>query len=412
MDAIDDALKAARQHFKAKRLAPAEILCRRVLETRPRDPNALEILGRIAQRIGKRAHAAMWFDRARAARPGVVGRSNAVARQASTGSSGKSEKFLLIKAWGFGFFSDVSHVIGGLLLAELTGRTPVVHWGGGSLFSDDPEQNAFTNFFEPVSDATIDDLTGFRGADYFPAKWSGKNLKDDNVRKWQGRDSRMAGLYYFNRPERVAVSDFFISVPELLLWLEEGDPYAGMPISEVFFRLIEKYLRPGAEVAERVEAFYERQLSGVPFAAAHVRGSDKAGEVSMLDEVNDAYFDILDPVVGDKAERLFLMTDSEPLLARYIDRYGERLVTTDARRTGGDTGVHYQGWDDRTRLGQEVMLDVYLALRAGFFVGNGFSNPSCMIAQGKKWKKGNCVMIGRNFQHRRIDELQFCPPLG
>jgi len=44
------------------------------------------------------------------------------------------EKFLLIKAWGYGFWSDVSHVLGQLLVAELTGRTPIVHWGQNSLF--------------------------------------------------------------------------------------------------------------------------------------------------------------------------------------------------------------------------------------------------------------------------------------
>ena len=43
--------------------------------------------------------------------------------------------YLLIKSYGF--WSDVEHVIGALLLAEMTGRTPVVHWGGNSYFTDD-----------------------------------------------------------------------------------------------------------------------------------------------------------------------------------------------------------------------------------------------------------------------------------
>ena len=45
-------------------------------------------------------------------------------------------KYLLIKAWGFGFFSDVNHIIGQLLIAELTGRIPIVYWGKNSLFGE------------------------------------------------------------------------------------------------------------------------------------------------------------------------------------------------------------------------------------------------------------------------------------
>lgn len=49
-------------------------------------------------------------------------------------------RYLLIKSWGFGFYSDVIAVLGSLLLAEITHRTPVVHWGKNSLFG------SFENF--------------------------------------------------------------------------------------------------------------------------------------------------------------------------------------------------------------------------------------------------------------------------
>ena len=50
------------------------------------------------------------------------------------------QRFLLIKAWGFGFWSDVLHVLGGLMLAELTRRQPVVFWGSNSLYSLSPAE--------------------------------------------------------------------------------------------------------------------------------------------------------------------------------------------------------------------------------------------------------------------------------
>lgn len=66
-----------------------------------------------------------------AALQGLSGRMDAAVPHSKSGG------FLLIKSWGYGFWSDVEHVIGALLLAEMTGRTPVVHWGGNSYFSDD-----------------------------------------------------------------------------------------------------------------------------------------------------------------------------------------------------------------------------------------------------------------------------------
>ncbi len=39
-----------------------------------------------------------------------------------------SDRFLLIKSWGCGFWSDVDHVMGQLLVAEITNRIPVIYW--------------------------------------------------------------------------------------------------------------------------------------------------------------------------------------------------------------------------------------------------------------------------------------------
>ena len=120
-----------------------------VLDVRPDDRSAQLMIAQIAQRLG--------LDRLPSLQAG-------------------RDKFLLIKAWGFGFWSDMDHVLGGLLLAEITGRMPVVHWGRNSLFSDDPARNAFDEFFEPVSAMRIDDLIR---ADftYFPPKWSARSTR-------------------------------------------------------------------------------------------------------------------------------------------------------------------------------------------------------------------------------------------
>ena len=59
-------------------------------------------------------------------------------------------------------------------------------------------------------------------------------------------------------------------------------------------------------------------------------------------------------------------------------------------------GIHYQGKINGRCLGEEVMVDTYLATKAAAFMGNGFSNPSVMVGYLKEWSDGACVLLGRN----------------
>ena len=100
-------------------------------------------------------------------------------------SSNYMDSYLLIKTWGFGFWADVDHVLGQLLLAEITERTPVVYWSPSSLFSDGSSRNAFEIYFDPLSDISIDYLASHDFC-FYPPKWSAKNLYLDNIQKFSG----------------------------------------------------------------------------------------------------------------------------------------------------------------------------------------------------------------------------------
>ena len=413
---FQQALELAKAHFQAGRLAPAEILCLEVLKQLPNNCWALELLGRIGQRIGKFASATACFRAAVSAAKNnsslsvrLAKAEAAQARRIAERGNREGARYLLIKAWGYGFCSDLNQVLGSLMLAEMTARTPVVHWGANSLFGGSGVQDVFATFFEPFSDKTIDDLTVFARSDYFPSKWSGKNLRAENLRKWRGRHSRMAGLYFFDRSERVAVCDFFVGVPELMQWLEPGDTYYGMTAAEIYARLTQKYLRPRAEISAAVDGFYARHLADAPFVAAHARGSDKIVEQANLNEINARYFETLDRMVEGTDERIYLLTDSEDILSSFRARYDDRLVTTKARRTANQIGVHYGEHDDPTRIGVEVMQDVYLAVRARRFVGNGGSSPSSIISHLKNWGEDDCVLLSPNMHHIRNTFIHFCP---
>ena len=158
----------------------------------------------------------------------------------------RADRFLLIKSWGYGFWSDVFHVLGQLLLAEISGRIPVVHWGDNCLFGDGSGANAFEFFFEPVSVVGIGDIQG-RGFSYWPPKWCEDNILDGEINKRSGSFSRQAGLYLLGRPEDVVVADFFTQALELIPWIPEGHHLCGMSIDGLYKYSINKYLRPRAQ---------------------------------------------------------------------------------------------------------------------------------------------------------------------
>ena len=140
-----------------------------------------------------------------------------------------------------------------------------------------------------------------------------------------------------------------------------------------------------------VEAFHRDHIAGRPTVAVHVRGLDKGGEAGPMPTLRD-YFTVMDRVPA--AWRIFLLSDDERAVAAFRERYGERIVCTPSQRGSGDIGLHYRPSSDRIRLGREVMVDVYLALRCDRFFGMGWSNVSSIIAMLKPWARGACALQG------------------
>jgi hypothetical protein len=396
-------LPLAVRAFTAGNLPASEILCRDILDAEPSNAAAMNMLGIIAAQVGAVDHAAGFFKAALRAKPGnAEARQNlAMLKQAPRPrqSAPAGDRYLVIKAWGFGFWSDVAQVLGSLLLAEATSRTPVVHWGKNSLFGDGAQRDAFGLYFKPVSAVTLADLSRIDNATFFPAKWRKDNLTDEEVTKWHGSGSRAAAIYFLNKSETIAINDFYIDVANVAPWLPTGHPMHGQSLNAIYRYLIGKYLHPQPATQMVGDAFFRDHLQGAPFAAVHVRGSDKIVEDRNLDAVNQSYFAALAAI--DPSWRIFLLTDDENWRAKLTAGFGNRIVTTDCQRTDSATGVHYLPSVDRVQAGIEVMTDVYLALRADRFIGNGSSNVSAMIAMMKDWRPGDCTLIGPSSLMRR-----------
>jgi protein O-GlcNAc transferase len=375
----------------------AEIICREILTSIPNCAQALALLGIIAAKLRLRDPAIDFFQRAIICDPMLesVRQDLHIVQnwpaQNFDQSSASGDRFLLIKAWGHGFWADVNHVLGCLLLAELTGRIPITCWGSNSLYSSETNGDAFQSYFEPVSAFNADALLKMKEAAIFPPKWTIANLLENNIAKYFGEHSRMAGFYFLNRPENIAVADYYIGVYDLLPWIPKTHKLRGKSVDDLLRYLIAKYLRPKPHILSVVEDFVRDQLGKAPVIAVHIRGSDKNAETADVNEVNKKYFSHIDR--QDKTWNILLLTDDTRLVEAFRENYADRVYLTDCQRSSNDLGIHHTPSADRGRLGFEIMRDTYLALRCQKFIGNGQSAVSAMIAILKKWDMDNCILL-------------------
>jgi hypothetical protein len=308
-------------------------------------------------------------------------------------SRGSVSKYLFIRSWGHGFWSDVHHVLGQLLVAELTHRIPVVWWGENSLFRDGSGVNAFPLYFDAFTEEGLPEVLS--DLSIYPSKWNSGNLFGTDINLWHGMDSRVAAPYLFARSEDLVVSDFYATLASIQPWIAQISNYYGRTEDDIYRMLCEKYLRPVPLIASQAEAFYQSQMAGRNWISVHVRGSDKIFEFPELHRTNMQYQAYigrileLNPDIG-----IFLLTDSVEVLESYRMRYGDRLVTTSALRTEGNIGIHLQGRDGYA-IGKEVLIDVLLAVRGDYFIGNQESNVSLAISSLKHWSPGFIFLLGQ-----------------
>jgi len=390
-------LAFASRAFTAGNLAASEVVCRDILDTSPRNAAALNLLGVIATRIKAVDQAAQYFRSAIGIEPQnkVLRRNMDVLASLSRPEIGTEEpRYLVIKAWGFGFWSDISHVLGSLLLAEITGRIPVIHLGKNSLYADETGSDVFRRHFLPASSTSLEDLDRIEGASFFPPKWNRSNLASENVCKWEGPGSRMGALYFLNRPETIAVSDFYVGAIYVQPWIPVCHPMHGRSLDEIHRYLMAKYLRLNSDRLSDCDAFFARHLAGAPFVALHLRGADKVLEDSDVHARQQSCLAALAEI--DSTWRIFLMTDDAALAGQVRARYGDRVVLTEAQRAAGILSVHCDPSADRVKAAREVVIDTFLGARADRFIGTGRSNVSTLIAAMKKWRPGHCWIFGDN----------------
>jgi len=229
------------------------------------------------------------------------------------------------------------------------------------------------------------------------------------VNKWAGPHSRVAAQALFARDETLVVSDFYSTLHSIMPWIDSSSAYFGKTEEAIYEELFQKYLKPVPRLQFLIDDFHRRHMQGRPWVAVHMRGSDKVAESPHLAETNAAYAPYVKRIVELNPDiGIFLLTDSQHILQEFTSTYGERVLSTSASRSASSTGIHMSGGDGHS-LGDEVVLDAYLAARCDYFVGNVESNVSVAIASLKAWPVGFSFLLGQKnvrgknvFLHRNM----------
>lgn len=313
------------------------------------------------------------------------------------------DRFLLIKSWGCGFWSDVDHVMGQLLAAELTHRIPVIYWGPNSLYAEAFQSNAFDLYFEPVSDYGVEDLI-WPGYTFYPEVWNARNIMVEDLDKiaWAERDlGDMMGS-----DASVVVSDVHYFVKPLIDYIPKDHWAYGMTAHQIYRCLFEKYLKLKPDIQAEIEDFYDRDMKDRgPLLGVHIRGGDKVREVENLARLNKRYYTEINRYIRRYGiKKILLLTDCEDIIRKFRKLYGPMLVFTDCRRSElNDTqnAAHLQSYREKRRKGIEIIKDTYLGAKCDFFIGNGYSNVSYAVKRLKDWPEDHIQLFYRNLKKEK-----------
>ena len=259
---------------------------------------------------------------------------------------------------GAGFFSNYYWVMGHVIFAKKLGYIPVVDMKNyPTLYSEDTPldgiDNAWNYYFENVGDVSLEE-----------AYASGKYVLGEirNLHKYTDRD--VDSVYRF--PSKKAVS-FYNAV-------------------------VTKNIRIRADILDRFEDYYKRNVANWRTIGVHIRGTDMKNDLGHPMPANTAkYIEAISKLVeSDGAiQKIYLATDEKTVVDSVSDAVSAfsntkiQLVYQDAFRSdiqtaSRQTGIHEQHIENpRERhkylMGLEVLQDAWMLSRCDYLIC-GYSN--------------------------------------
>lgn len=383
-------LKYARTCLKSKNYYQADLALQVCQSRYPRDPVSYNLQAQVAYHLSLYEQALVFVDKSLQYRPTfqkAVDNKKVIEqahKKAVIPTQEKGQQYLLINSWGSGLGFDLLYLLQQLLLAELTHRQPVIYWGNNSLYNESPEQDCFTDYFDLVSTTSINALIPFQG-EAFPTYWQSRPLTDFKRQtcwrnKVNGQQYKVTGLEYLGRRERLLISGEFTSIKMLLPWIGKQSDFYGLSVTQIYRRLMTKYIQPKKRLIDRSKDFVTEAFKEREFAAIHLRGTDKNKEKQSTDLalINQQLIAKLEQ--EHKLLPIFVMTDDVRQISVMKERFGERVFSVDVTRSEtDDIGVHHSA-TNKQKIAEEVIVDMLIGAKATHFYGCGFSYLACCVA--------------------------------
>jgi hypothetical protein len=390
------------QYIAQGKLEASEHVCRKSLELEPTNATGpLLGLAMIARRLGRDEHEWLFLDHL--ARPFATRYyaplSADTIKPDKVDIDGQSPKYLVINAWGEGFWSDITHVLGCCALAWLSKRVPVTHWGAGSLYSDDPSRDAFRHYFEPLTDLRVDDLDLGASA-IFPGHWTAETLSGRSVAPLpEKRDGPTLHDAWLSDAD-VVVCDRYISPAGVLRWIIPAVTPSHEEIGDQIAALLARCCRPRQQWRDLAATYVRETFGAHPYVAVHLRGTDKFTEHRRSEAAGRKIVETAEQLAAGRP--IFLMTDDNHWLEVMRSRFGDRLHARCVTRGDGRTGVHRassfgeEQHVSRSTLGAETLCDTLIAAGSSVFIGDGESNVAAVTALMMRERSARVELVAPN----------------
>ena len=349
-----------------------------------------------------------------------------------------NDRFLLIKTYSYMLWADIDHVLGQLLIAELTGRIPVVYWPTHYLNNGFVQTNGFELYFEPINSYTIFNLTNPQYT-YYPPIWDSDNLLVDDHTKDTWTFRNIGDI--LGTKVNVVVGDVYYNVYELIPFIKKNHGAYGMTVEQVYRYLFSKYIRIKPDIDMEIRGYYNSWLKDShPVLAVHVRRVDEGKIFDTRDsdkfdnqywnkvyrkvekengkpdnkvyrylkkgkykEPNKVYHKEIRKVIEKyNIKKIFLLTDCQRTVEEYVKLYGSLVVLTDCKRLSADQENSYlENTMIKRRRGIEAIKDAYVAAKCDFFIGNDFSHLSHAVTRIRDWPSKNSKLLYWVFKRRK-----------
>lgn len=294
-------------------------------------------------------------------------------------TGGAPERYLVIKAKG-GFGNRMLSATTGVVLAQLTGRVPVIDWRDGEYLPKG--QNSYPPLF--VDPSGIDVAAFDSRRDVSPAVWAGRLAEhptDLIERDFPGNHSNP---FIYRRlsidlahPERTGapIAVFWSYLPKMARigrLARRSARFRGVSLAAVTRSALAEYFTPNERVQSEVAALFDGRSR--PVIGVHIRYTDR--KVS-LDR-------IIAEVTGLRSRmpeaQIFLATDNQGVRDLFCDRFAG-VFCIDKAFGDDDTSLH-EGVvvADPQREAENALVDMWALARCDWLVHSRHSTFSVAAA--------------------------------